>query len=169
MASVDKVRDAVAPLADERGLDLYDVEPHQGGVRVLVDRPGGIDIDTLAELTRAVNRRLEEVDPHAGTYLLEVSSPGLERPLRRPDHFAGAVGAAVTIKTVPGTEGDRRVSGTLATSDDDGVTVRTDEGDERRLGYDEIDSARTTFDWGPKPKPGARKTTTKTTTRKATR
>ena len=113
MATTDRVAAIVAPLADERGLDLYDVEQHQASVRVLVDREGGVDIDTLAELSRAVSRALDEVDPVAGKYTLEVSSPGLERPLRRPDHFAGAVGEQVSVKTVPGTEGDRRVTGAL--------------------------------------------------------
>ncbi len=153
MTTVDRVRAAVQPLADERGLELYDVETHQGGVRVLVDREGGIDIDALAELTRAVNRVLDEIDPSAGRYTLEVSSPGLERPLRRPEHFAGAVGSKVTVKTVPGTEGDRRVAGDLVAADADGVTIHPEDGEDRRLGYDEIAAARTVFDWGTTTKP----------------
>ncbi len=105
MATTDRVAAIVAPLADERGLDLYDVEQHQASLRVLVDRDGGIDIDTLTELSRAVSRALDDADPVAGKYTLEVSSPGLERPLRRPDHFAGAVGDRITVKTVPGVRG----------------------------------------------------------------
>lgn len=165
MVHVERVRDVVVPLVAERGLDLYDVEPHQGGIRVLVDREGGIDIDTLAELTRAVNRALEDDDPRAGSYLLEVSSPGLERPLRRPEHFAGAVGARVSVKTVPGTEGERRVTGDLVAADDEGITVAPDEGEARRVGYDEIAGARTVFDWGTPTKP----TTSKSTRKKAHR
>src|SRR5690349_2497292 len=113
MATTDRVAALVAPLAAERGLDLYDVEQHQASLRVLVSGPDGVDIDTLAELSRAVSRLLDEDDPVAGKYTLEVSSPGLERTLRRPDHFTGAVGEQITLKTVPGTEGDRRVTGTL--------------------------------------------------------
>ena len=163
MATTDRVAAIVAPLADERGLDLYDVEQHQASLRVLVNREGGIDIDTLTELSRAVSRALDEVDPVAGKYTLEVSSPGLERPLRRPDHFAGALGGRVTVKTAPGTEGDRRVTGVLAAADDEGITVRPDEGlegEERRLGYDQILSARTLFDWGTTTKPTTKKKAT---------
>lgn len=121
MATVDRVRAIVVPLADERGLDLYDVEQQPTSLRVLVSREGGIDIDTLAELSRAVSRALDETDPVAGRYTLEVSSPGLERPLRRPEHYAGAIGGRIAIKTVPGTDGDRRVSGVLLAADDDGI------------------------------------------------
>lgn len=152
MATTDRVAAIVAPLAEERGLSLYDVEQHQSGVRVLVDREGGVDIDALAELSRAVSRALDEVDPVAGKYTLEVSSPGLERPLRRPDHFVGAVGEQVSVKTVPGTEGDRRVTGELVAADDEGITVA-----DRRLTYDQVLSARTLFDWGTTTKPTTKK------------
>ena len=163
MATSDRVAAIVAPLADERGLDLYDVEQHQSSLRVLVNRQGGIDIDTLAELSRAVSRALDEVDPVAGRYTLEVSSPGLERPLRRPDHFAGAVGEKVTVKTVPGTDGERRVTGTLLTADDQGITIGPEsgqDGEDRRLTYDEVMGARTLFDWGTTTKPTKKKKTT---------
>jgi ribosome maturation factor RimP len=164
MATTDRVAAIVAPLADERGLDLYDVEQHQASLRVLVNRAGGVDIDTLAELSRAVSRALDEDDPIAGKYTLEVSSPGLERGLRRPDHFSGAVGEQVTVKTVPGTDGERRLTGTLVAADDEGITVGPaagQEGDERRLTYDEVMSARTLFDWGTQSRPPTNKPTTK--------
>ena len=157
MATTDRVAAIVAPLADERGLDLYDVEQHQAAFRVLVDREGGIDIDTLAELSRAVSRALDEADPVAGKYTLEVSSPGLERPLRRPDHFLGAVGDRVTVKTVPGTEGDRRITGVLQAADEDGITVHPDQGEDRRLAYADVAQARTLFDWGTTTKPTTKK------------
>jgi ribosome maturation factor RimP len=163
MATTDRVAALVAPLAAERGLDLYDVEQHQASLRVLVNRVGGVDIDALAELSRAVSRALDEDDPIAGKYTLEVSSPGLERALRRPDHFVGAVGDQITVKTVPGSDGERRVTGTLVAADDEGITVRPpegQEGDERRLTYDEVMTARTLFDWGTQSKPTTSKPTT---------
>lgn len=162
MAITDRVRAIVLPLAEERGLDVYDVEQHQASVRILVSREGGIDIDALTELSRSVSRALDETDPVPGKYTLEVSSPGLERPLRRPDHFQGAVTDRITVKTVPGAEGDRRVTGVLVSADDDGITVRPDEGldtDDRRIPYDEIATARTLFDWGTTTKPTTKKKT----------
>jgi len=160
MAITDRVRAIVLPLAEERGLDVYDVEQHQASVRILVSREGGIDINALTELSRSVSRALDETDPVPGKYTLEVSSPGLERPLRRPDHFQGAVTDRVTVKTVPGAEGDRRITGVLVAADEDGITVRPDEGldrDERRIAYDEIAAARTLFDWGTTTKPTTKK------------
>ena len=153
MTTSERVRELVEPVVAQVGLEVYDVEHTGGAVRVLVDRDGGVDLDTLSELTRRVSRLLDEADPVPGRYTLEVSSPGLERPLRTPAHFSRAVGSDVTVKTVPGTEGDRRVRGTLVDAGDDGFTVRA-EGGERRLRYDEVERARTVFEWGPAPKPG---------------
>jgi ribosome maturation factor RimP len=149
MAGSERVRAIVAPLVAERGLDLYDLEHRSGQVTVLVDRSGGVDLEVLSELTRAVSRALDEHDPIPGKYTLEVSSPGLERPLRRPEHYRSAQGEVITVKTQPSVEGDRRVRGTLTEVDDSGITVDPDDGPARRLAYDDIERARTVFEWGP--------------------
>jgi ribosome maturation factor RimP len=169
MTVTDRVRDVVVPLLDERGLDLYDVE-HAGPVlRVVVDRAGGLDLDALADATRAVSRALDEADPISGRYTLEVTSPGLERPLRTPRHFARAVGETVKIKVTAaaaGESGERRLSGVLAAADDDGITVRSDAPDgtqradapvDRHVSYGDIERARTVFEWGPAEKPGGKR------------
>src|SRR5690606_13015901 len=121
MAVTDRLHDIVEPLCADLGLELVDLEYTSGVVRVTIDRTGGVDIDAIAHLTREVSRAFDRHDPIAGRYTLEVSSPGLERPLRTPAHFARAVGATVRIKTRPGTEGDRRVDGVLEAADDHGV------------------------------------------------
>jgi ribosome maturation factor RimP len=147
----DRVRDLVLPILADRHVDLYDVE-HAGGVlRVVVEREGGLDLDALSDVTRAVSRALDEADPLTGRYTLEVTSPGLERTLRTPEHFAGAVGETVKIKTTPGVDSERRIEGVLAAADDLGISVRVGEGDAdvRRLTYDEVVRARTVFKWGP--------------------
>lgn len=153
MGTAETVRAVVAPLLDEKGVDLYDIELTGGTLRVLVDREGGVDLDALGELTRSISGVLDAVDPMPGRYTLEVSSPGLERPLRTPDHFRAAVGSKVTVKTRPGTEGDRRVEGELLDADDEGATVAV-AGGERRVAYVDVERARTVFEWGPAPKPG---------------
>jgi ribosome maturation factor RimP len=147
----ERVRQIVLPLLAPRDLELYDVEIHSTLVRVMVDRPGGVDLETLGGLTRAISRELDQVDPIAHRYTLEVTSPGVERPLRRPEQFVRAVGEDVRIKTRPGGEGARRFQGVLVAADESGVTVR-DEDAEHRLGYGEIARARTVFEWGnPRP------------------
>jgi ribosome maturation factor RimP len=162
--ATDRVRDVVVPLLTERQLDLYDIELAGPVLKVVVDRPagrtGGLDLDVLADATRAVSRALDEADPIAGRYTLEVTSPGLERPLRTPRHFARAVGETVNVKVTAASAaetGERRIAGVLAAADDDGITVRSDDPPaERRVAYADIERARTVFEWGPAEKPGKR-------------
>jgi ribosome maturation factor RimP len=153
MTVVERVRAAVSPLLADLGLEVYDVEHAGGTLRITVDREGGVDLDTIALATRIVSRELDHTDPMPGRYTLEVTSPGLERNLRTPAHFERAVGTVVNVRTHPDVEGERRVRGELVVADDDGVTVRQDDGVERRLRYDEIERARTVFEWGPTPRP----------------
>jgi ribosome maturation factor RimP len=167
MSVADRVRDLVLPLLDDRHLDLYDVEMQGPVLRVVVDNPpgsgGGLDLDVLADATRAVSRALDEADPITGRYTLEVTSPGLERTLRRPEHFERAVGETVKIRTVDGVSDERRVEGQLVSADDSGVVVRTGAAEdgtavEQGLAYDDIERARTVFEWGPAtPRSGKRK------------
>jgi ribosome maturation factor RimP len=154
----DRVAAVVAPEVAALGLDLYDVEHSGGSVRVLVDRPGGVDLDAITAATRALSRALDDADPIDGRYTLEVSSPGLERPLRTAEHFRAAAERheTVSVKTKPGVEGDRRFVGTLAGVDDDGIEVALAGGEVRGVRYAEIEKARTVFEWGPAPRPGKR-------------
>jgi ribosome maturation factor RimP len=154
MSTVERVRAVVEPVVAAADLGLYDVELAGGTLRVLVDREGGVDLAVLGEVTRAVSEALDAEDPLPGRYTLEVSSPGLERKLRTPEHFAAAVGKQVRVRTVPGTEGERRVEGELTAADADGVVLTTADG-ERRVAYADVERAKTVFEWGPTPPPGA--------------
>jgi ribosome maturation factor RimP len=153
----ERVRALAAPLVEAAGAGLYDVEFTGGVLRITLEKEGGVDIGLIGRVTRDVSRALDEADPIAGQYTLEVSSPGLERPLRRPEHFAGAVGSLVALKTKPGVEGERRVKGVLVAVDADRITVApadAEPGITRELGIDDLERARTVFEWGPAPKPG---------------
>lgn len=157
----ERVAAAVAPVLDELGLVLHDVEHAGTSIRVVIDTAdrtaGGLDVDDLTAATRAISRLMDELDPLDGAYTLEVSSPGLERPLRTPAHFTRAIGDEVHLKTVPGTEGERRVVGVIAAADDLQVTLTLSDGSTRSFPYGTIERARTTFAWGPAPKPGGPK------------
>ncbi len=156
MSTPERVRALVEPLVADLQLDLYDLEYSGGVVRVTVDQAGGVGMDTIASLTRALSRAFDEQDPIDGHFTLEVSSPGLERTLRTPAHFATAVGTRVSIKAIAHLDGDRRFAGTLERAGDADVSVILDEpaGAVRVIAYDEIERARTVFEWGPAPKPG---------------
>jgi ribosome maturation factor RimP len=156
MSTPERVRKLVEPLVADHGLDLYDLEFSGGVLRVVVSQSGGIGMDAIYPLTKAISRALDEADPIPGGFTLEVSSPGLERALRTPAHFRGAIGSAVTVKTHPGVDRPRRARGTLETADDIAITIVLDEpaGERQSFDYDQIERARTVFDWGPAPKPG---------------
>jgi len=166
MKIVEQVNRLVEPICADLGVELVDVD-HAGGIlRVTIERDGGVDIDTISLITRELSRALDREDPIPGRYTLEVSSPGLERPLRRPLHFARAVGQHIKVKTKPHVEGDRRLEGVLATAGDDGIELLGDDGTTRALAYDDIERANTIFGWGPTPKPG-KKSGKATVTKKA--
>ena len=145
--------DALSPLLQARGLDLVDVELHGSELTVFVDREGGVDLDTLGQASRDVSSALDEIDPLPGRYTLAVSSPGLERRLRTPAHFARAIGESVTVRVHGGTADVRRVSGTLEAVDETGITVVGTDVPEGslRIAYDVIERARTVFEWGSQP------------------
>jgi ribosome maturation factor RimP len=155
MEVTESVRMLCEPVAQELGIELYDIERVGGILRISVDQPGGIPMDLVTEATRRISRLLDEYDPVPGAYTLEVGSPGLERNLRLPAHFTWAVGRLVSIRTRFAGEDPRRIRATVLEADDDGITVDMEDGSgHRRLSYPEIDRARSVFEWGPKPKPG---------------
>lgn len=151
MSALEEVRDLAQAVARRRALTLWDVEV--GGdrgratVRVFVDSHGGVDLDTVAEVSEEISRGLDLRDPIPGRYTLEVSSPGLERTLRRPEHFAASVGAHVVVKTTDKLVGNsHRLEGVLAAADDAGIRLAVGAG-EVEVPYGAIRSARTVFEW----------------------
>ena len=99
---VEKVRAIAAPLAAGEGLELVDVELGGAGgrttLRLYIDRNGGVSLDDCTSVSRAVSAALDVEDPIQGAYDLEVSSPGLDRPLRTPEHFENYAGEKVRVK-----------------------------------------------------------------------
>jgi ribosome maturation factor RimP len=159
MGPTESVRSLVEPLIIAAGLEVWDLELGPGLLRILVDRPGGVDLDTIGRVSEAVSRLLDthDVGPD-GRYVLEVSSPGVERALRTPDQYRRFVGALVAVKTVEAIEGARRFQGVLVSADDTGIVVDSEDGsaagDERGFTYVQIQQAHTVLVWGPTPKPG---------------
>jgi ribosome maturation factor RimP len=150
--TTERVARIVAPVAERLGLELYDVDQPGGTLRIMLDRPGGVDVGTLSDASREISRLLDEADPIAGSYTLEVSSPGLERPLRTPAHFAAAIGEEVKIKLRPEVEGERRADGVLIAADGGTATVATDEG-ARVLSLGDVAKAHTVFVWDRSARP----------------
>lgn len=150
MGTSDDVERVAAPVLRAVGLELVDVELRSGNLVVTVDREGGVDLDALASASRAISAAIdrEDVGP-AGHYELEVTSPGLERRLRRPEHFQRFVGQKIAVRTAPGVDGERRLEGHIVAADDDAVVVALAGAPDssRRLAYRDIERAHTVFDW----------------------
>lgn len=166
MEVTENVRTLCEPVADAMGIELYDVERAGGILRVTVDCPGGVSLDQVAEATRRISRVLDEYDPVPGRYTLEVTSPGLERNLRTPEHFRRAVGMQVSIRVRKPEGGAERIGGLIVSTDDGGVTLApADGGPDVHLAFAVIDRARTVFEWGGAERPGGpRRTKGKKTT-----
>jgi ribosome maturation factor RimP len=140
----------VRPVIETAGFELVEVvrtrEHGRAVLRVVVDRPESIDVEVLAALSERVSRRLDEAGFEIGPYELQVSSPGIERPLTRPEHFRRFLGEQVKVKTTAPLAGSRTHTGTLVSADDDAIVIAV-AGDERRVAYVDIVSARTVVDW----------------------
>jgi ribosome maturation factor RimP len=136
------------PLLSPLGLELYDVEFSAGTLSVVVTKAGGVDLEALTKANRTISEWLDANDPIASRYTLDVSSPGLERRLRTPHHFASAVGEVVTLRELRGAEPTRRLEGTLVAANDTSVTLHDNELGDVSIALDAIERARTVFAWG---------------------
>jgi ribosome maturation factor RimP len=146
------VEELVRPVVEAVGLSLWDVNLRKEAgrlvLRVTVDREGGVDLETIAETSERVSRRLDlEGYSEGRPYSLEVSSPGLERPLREPRHFERSVGQKVRVKTEAPVEGRKVHEGALVSADAEAIVIAS-EGGELRVPYADVASARTVFEWG---------------------
>jgi ribosome maturation factor RimP len=153
---LEAVRAAVEPAVAALGLDVYDVELLGGAaartLRVTVTRAGGVDLEAITAATHAVSPIVDDAAPVGGSYLLEVSSPGIERALRLPAHYRAAVGEEVSVKFHTGA-GPRRVRGVLRGFDGVHCTVETDDdGVVEEIAIADVTQARTVFEWGPQPR-----------------
>ncbi len=133
MAKVTETVEALAaPLAAEQGCGIWDVEyVKEAGtwfLRVYLDHPEAVTIDHCEAVSRALSDKLDEVDPIEGSYVLEVSSPGADRVLRKPEHFARFLGEKVEVRLYRPRDGAKSLVGTLEGYDQGAVTLTTAQG-----------------------------------------
>ena len=127
---------------------LYDVELSRAALLVTVDRDGGIDLDAVTEVARVLSAALDEHEAMvpADHYELEVSTPGLERRLRRPEHFRAVLGSEIAVRLVPGNDGQRRFEAVLRAVDESGIEI-DDVESTRSIAFAAIERAHLIFDW----------------------
>jgi ribosome maturation factor RimP len=151
----DSLVTLLAPVVSAQGLDLEDVSVSPAGrrrlLRVVVDQDGGVGLDTVAEVSTAVAAVLDASDAMGGTpYVLEVTSPGVDRPLTAPRHWRRNLTRLVRVATAEGTA----LEGRLLEVDDDGIGVESD-GVVTRLGWERVSSGRVQVEFS-KPSGGPR-------------
>lgn len=153
---VDDIRAIIEPWLAAEQLELDDVELVGTGagrtLRILVDHEDGVDLDRLTEVSDGVGRLIDDLPALQASYQLEVSSPGLERKLKRPQHYRKSVGREVKAKARIDGE-TLAVRGELIAAGDEDFTVETETGPVT-IAYDDVTSARTVFNWAAQPKPG---------------
>jgi ribosome maturation factor RimP len=137
------------PLAQARGVDLVDVEIKGTGgrrlVRVMVDRKGGVELDDIHAVSRELSAILDEADPVEGAYALEVTSPGVDHPLRDRAAFDRVEGRLVAVRR--GTpDGAEDLRGTVRTAEDEAVVLDVD-GEAVRVRYGDIEKATQALPW----------------------
>ncbi len=156
MTAEDRVHAVVDPIIEDLELELVDLVYAGGRLKITIDHPQGLDTELLTRATRMISHEIDLQDPINGAFTLEVSSPGVERQLRIPAHYARSIGEQVAIKLAPNADKLRRIKGELSAVGDDTVTITNDDG-VHTLAFDQIAKANTVFEWGPEPKPGAKK------------
>ncbi len=155
MTQVADIWSVVEPYLAAERLELDDLELTGRGrgrvLRVTVDGDD-VGVDRLAELSRGLSRLLDDEPGLQDHYRLEVSSPGLERKLRRPSHYRKSVGREVVVKTA-GSDQKTTYRGILTDADEARFIVDADEGPVA-VSYNDVVSAKTVFRWEKAPKPG---------------
>ncbi len=117
-------------------------------LRVYIDKPGGVSIDDCADVSKALNAMLDKYDPVEENYILEVSSPGVERPLKKPEHFVRFKGRLAQIKLYFPLDGTKLIEGRIVDYVEGNVIVsRGDKEESIEIPYDKIATAKLLFDF----------------------
>ena len=145
MISGDELTGMIEPTVERLGYELTDLEVRVGArnglLRLFIDKPDGISLEDCEKVSHAVSAMLDVEDPLPGQYNLEVSSPGLDRKLKKVEHFQRFTGEIVKVSMRFPIEGRRRFRGTLVSSDDENIVVDVD-GESHTLPIATIDTAR---------------------------
>ena len=143
-----KVEEILLPVVDEAGLELVDVEYTKEGdrryLRIFIDKPEGITHEDCSYVSERIDPLLDEKVPIAQAYTLEVSSPGLERPLKKPADFQRFAGRDVNITTFNAIAGSKKHTGVLKGLKEQSVVVAIG-GVEHEIALEQIASARLAF------------------------
>lgn len=160
-STTEQIWTLTEPIANELGLEVLEIElAGDSGRRLLriyldsTDEARSVSIADCETVSRQLGDVLEANDAIAGRYMLEVSSPGVNRPLRKPEHFARVVGGRIKAKLRDADGTKRTLLGRLRSLDGDTAEIETDEGTAVRFSLDQVQQANFEFEFEETPKPG---------------
>ena len=146
-----KTEAILMPIVEEHGFELVDVEYVKGGgtwyLRAYIDKPGGINVDDCEVVSRRLSDILDEKDYIEEAYILEVSSPGLGRPLKKEKDFKRSLGEEVDVRTYRMIEKQKEFTGLLKDYDDATVTIEMEDGTLKTFEKSDIALIRLAFDF----------------------
>lgn len=146
-----KTEEILIPIVEEYGYELVDVEYVKEGstwyLRTYIDKPGGISIDDCEKVSRRLSDILDEKDYIDDTYIMEVSSPGLGRPLKKEKDFRRSLGREVEVRTYRMIDKSKEFTGTLEAYDEEGVTIILADGAKKTFEKGDIALVRLAFDF----------------------
>lgn len=151
-ATVTRIWELAAPLAEAQGMEIVEIELRREGgrggrvLRVYLDKEGGPNVDDLSRMSRELSAFLDEYDVVEGTYTLEVSSPGINRPLKRPEHFERFIGKRVRVRTRDWVQGRRSFLGPLLEVMADRIALSQD-GTRIEIPFALIEKSNYEHDW----------------------
>ena len=127
-----KAEALITPIIEANNFELVDVEYVKEGsswyLRAYIDKDGGIDMNDCVDFTHAISKPLDEADPISQSYMMEVSSPGVERELVKDEHFEKYIGSPVMMRTIRAIDGVRDFNGRLAKYENKEITVELQDG-----------------------------------------
>ncbi len=146
-----RTEELLMPLIKEHDFELVDVEYVKEGsiwyLRAYIDKPGGITIDDCELISRSLSDLLDQEDFIEDSYTLEISSPGLDRPLKKDKDFARSLGERVEVKTYAPVDGQKEFTGCLKSYDKDNVVIALDDDKEISFARSGIAQIRLAFDF----------------------
>lgn len=145
-----RTEELLQPIVEQNNVEIYDVEYVKEGsdwyLRAYIDKEGGVDIQDCENVSRALSDRLDETDFIEDAYILEVSSPGLGRSLKKDRHFAKSIGEEVEVKLYKPLDKQKEFVGILKSFDDTSITISMNEED-KQFARADVANVRLTFDF----------------------
>lgn len=139
------------PIASANGVEIYDVEYVKEGsdwyLRAYIDKEGGVTIEDCEKISRAASAMLDKEDFIEDAYILEISSPGLGRALKKDKHLQKSIGEAVEIKTYKPIEKKKEFAGVLQSFDRESITIKPEEGESMKFARSEVALIRLALDF----------------------